>query len=223
VTGETDSIGRKGTMPTSIIKVGGSLLMLPDLPDRLRQLIDTVRANPPVAHDALVVRTAQHPIAIVVGGGTAANVVRDWDSTHRLNPDASHWLAVDSLSLTAEFIATLLPEAVLADSRDSADRAFESNRLAIVVPRRILEAIARSIGDDLPHNWDVTTDSIAAWIAIHWQADELVLAKSIDVPETASQVADAVDGFFETLRPQLSAVRWCNLQAAPTAVSDWAL
>ena len=58
----------------------------------------------------------------------------------------------------------------------------------------------------LPHSWDVTSDSIAAWASIQLHATELILLKSCDVSETT--VAELtglgiVDAYLPTLNPQL--------------------
>ena len=47
----------------------------------------------------------------------------------------------------------------------------------------------------MPHNWDVTSDSIAAWIAAASGAHELVLVK----PRGAS--GDVVDSWFTRVLP----------------------
>ena len=70
---------------------------------------------------------------------------------------------------------------------------------------------------------DVTSDSIAAWIAIHWPAEELILAKSTEYtgslmvdgtgPETSP--SGFVDSWLQTLVPQLPVVSWCNLRGDP--------
>jgi aspartokinase-like uncharacterized kinase len=56
--------------------------------------------------------------------------------------------------------------------------------------------------DPLPHSWDVTSDSIAAWVAGAVGARRLVLIKP---PNAAG--GDLVDGYFSrALPPQLTTV-----------------
>ena len=63
----------------------------------------------------------------------------------------------------------------------------------------------------LPHSWDVTSDSIAAWASIQLHATELVLLKSCDVPETSvTQLAELgiVDAHLPNLNHQLQKFRF---------------
>jgi hypothetical protein len=52
-------------------------------------------------------------------------------------------------------------------------------------------------GDPLPHTWDVTSDSIAAWVAGTIGADRLVVVKSPGAP-----ARDAVDDYFLRACPE---------------------
>jgi aspartokinase-like uncharacterized kinase len=53
--------------------------------------------------------------------------------------------------------------------------------------------------DPLPHSWEVTSDSLAAWIARALGASRLVLVK----PPDAEPSTDLVDGYFERVRGNL--------------------
>jgi aspartokinase-like uncharacterized kinase len=58
--------------------------------------------------------------------------------------------------------------------------------------------------DPLPHSWDVTSDSIAAWVAGQVGSRRLVLVKppgSAGADAVAGAGADAVDAYFATARP----------------------
>jgi 5-(aminomethyl)-3-furanmethanol phosphate kinase len=53
------------------------------------------------------------------------------------------------------------------------------------------------VADPLPHSWDVTSDSIAAWVAGSLGARQLVLVK----PPGAERLDEAVDPYFARARP----------------------
>ncbi|MFQ3593970.1 MAG: uridylate kinase [Gemmataceae bacterium] len=70
-----------------VVKVGGSLLDLPDLAKRLQPW---------------------RPALFVVGGGAMADAVRSLHRIHRLPEEVSHWLALRTCTLHAHFLAHLL-------------------------------------------------------------------------------------------------------------------
>lgn len=184
-------------MATSVIKIGGSVLALPDLSSRLLHLL---RQFP--GEDLL----------LVIGGGHVTNVVREWDQVHRLGDEAAHWLAIESLGLTARLVAHLI-DAQLIRTRDEAAACWNRNQVAIADVSACVRMLESGSALDLPHSWDATSDSIAAWIAAEWPADRLVLVKSIDLSGPLDELArrGSVDAAFPTLAARLKQVLWCNL------------
>lgn len=178
-----------------VAKVGGSLYDLPDLRDRLRSWL----AN---AGDCRVL--------LIPGGGAAANVVRQLDTTHRLGAESAHWLALRMLAVNAEFLSTLL-DARVVDSPDEAAEHLVS----------ILDAHAFCQADEsrpgaMAHSWDVTSDSIAARVAAIANAS-LVLLKSAELPESASWFDAAQSGLVDANFAAITArygidVTWINLR-----------
>lgn len=197
-------------MKTCIVKVGGSLLPLPDLAIRLRTMfaaLDTDR------------------IFVVCGGGEAAGLVRHWDLMHRLDEGVAHWLAIDSMSLTASLLARLLPDAALVSDRRSAENSVSKGGIAILVPRLILDELHDGPRKPLPVGWDCTSDSIAGWIATQWKVDSIVLAKSVDSPTECSMSSEselsAVDAYFDTIVKGQLPVYWCNVRTNPESIVSW--
>lgn len=182
-------------MSVTLIKVGGSLLSMPDLAVRLEQLIDSL---------------VSQQILLVVGGGPAADVVRDWDQVHRLSSETSHWLAIDALSLTSRLLQQLVAKTALARTPADVAEAWAAGFIPILVPRPWIEFFEHQHGVELPRDWSVTTDSIAAWLAACWPAQELILAKSVPAP--LDGCSDAVDEFFPRLSDRLPSIRWVNLR-----------
>jgi 5-(aminomethyl)-3-furanmethanol phosphate kinase len=196
-------------MRTVIVKVGGSLLTLSDLPERLRTMINVIAAD---------------RVMIVAGGGEAADVVRGWDEIHRLDVEVSHWLAIDSMGLTAMLLAGLLPEAVLAKDQKSAGFHTRGGTMVILEPRSILDEMPGETMATLPVGWDCSSDSIAAWIASRWKVDSLVLAKSVDMPmadTNSTKSSGVVDACFNSVVGSDLPVYWCNIQRSPDRVELW--
>ena len=147
-----------------VVKVGGSLFDLPDLRARLRDFLATLE-------DANVL--------LVPGGGAMADAVRAFDRVHRLGEEASHWLAIQAMSLNGWFLQSLLPESRMVDGIGSLAYASGSDASRW----RVLDAFPFFLADDmrpdhLPHCWQVTSDSLAARAAVLAQACELILLKS---------------------------------------------
>ena len=194
-----------------VYKLGGSLLSCSDLAARLRAVFQQ--------------RPGDRSL-IVVGGGAAADIVRDWSRVHALSEDAAHWLALRSLSLNRALVRNLLPEAREVSSRAAAEsRWSEGNRpLLLDVEACLREAESRD-HSPLPHRWDVTSDSIAAWIAARWDADELVLLKSTSLPAelTLDEAIrlELVDPFFRHLANEMPRVSWCNLRDEAASIVTW--
>ncbi len=185
--------------PTAIIKLGGSLLDLPDLAQRLDQL----RAE-----------WGPRPL-LLVGGGAAANLVREWDQQHQLGEDRAHWLALDSLVLTARLLESLWPPARLAH-REEFEVAWQQDRFPLVIAREWFDAAAMSEAATPPPTWHTTTDTIAAWIAALTNAESLWLLKSVACPDSLALATqfELVDPQFAQWTPPGTPIRWVNLREA---------
>lgn len=186
--------------PLRVIKLGGSLLAWPDLRDAFRQW----RATLPPARDLLL-----------IGGGGAADWIREIDRVHALGDDAAHRLAIQSMLLNAEIAAQVWPEARWC----SALRDVETTHgplLLILSPWPALSDDEQGrFGEPLPHSWEVTSDSIAAWIATALHAHELVLVKPTlprSEDTSAAREEGYVDGYFCHASRSVPNIRAVNLR-----------
>jgi aspartokinase-like uncharacterized kinase len=183
--------------PLRIVKVGGSLYDLPDLPSRLGGWLGPTRT------------------LLVPGGGPTAEAIRMLDRVHALGEEAAHWLALRALSVNAHFLARLLPGTPIIPSLP---RCMDAGSWFI------LDAYAFLQEDDarpgaLPHCWSVTSDSLAVRVAVCAEARELVLLKSV-APAPGERWDGMVDPYFaEALRQaQALQVRIVNLrQCGPSS------
>lgn len=133
----------------------------------------------------------QRAVVVVPGGGPFADAVRDVDRRVGLSDEAAHWMAVLGMDQYAWLLASCLSGARLVTDASQIARAAEGGRLPVLAPYRWLRE-----ADPLPHTWDVTSDSIAAWIAGALGAARLVLVK----PPGAAGV-NLVDPYFDRARP----------------------
>jgi aspartokinase-like uncharacterized kinase len=184
-----------------VMKVGGSLFDLPDLPRRLTAVLDSHRTR------------CTH-LVVLVGGGPAADFIRALDRRFALGDRAAHDLALHSLDLTAHALAALLPGLVVVDELSALDRAWSRAETPVLAPRRVLDAIGPP---HLPASWSVTSDAIAARLAVHLGAAELVLLKSTPLPPGIDRRAAAALGLVDPLFPDVSRylprVVYVNLRA----------
>jgi aspartokinase-like uncharacterized kinase len=171
-----------------VVKVGGSLYDLPDLSPRLRRWL--------ADH-------APRATIVVPGGGPPTNAVRDLDRIHHLGEETSHWLALRALSLNARLLRALLGRAEVAWSVPQCRRRWTAGAVPIISPWEFCRGDDRRPGA-LPHTWAVTSDSVAARVAVVAGAEELVLLKS--APQPAGDVAVwAETGYVDPWLPRVLA------------------
>jgi hypothetical protein len=183
----------RGTPPQrpAILKFGGSLLSRPNWPAELRDLL------------AILGR----PTTVVVGGGRLVDALRELDATSPRPAALMHRLAIDCMGVTAQMVASAagLPLAAVP-TRDSQPVVLDAPGW--------LGSAGRA--DRLPVGWHVTSDSIAASVAIE-HALGLVLAKSVPppCPDDLTELAARgwIDGHLPALAADLASLGW----AAPGA------
>ncbi len=153
----------------TVVKLGGGCLAQP-------------------AHFEMVLRAlASTPrLLIVPGGGPFADTVRTIDNRIGLDDGAAHWMAILGMDQMAYLIASRLPSAIVVESLDDIAAACREGRQPVLAPSRWLRA-----ADPLPHSWEVTSDSIAAWVAGAVAATRLVLIKPV-----GARGAEIVDPWF---------------------------
>lgn len=171
-----------------VLKVGGSLLDWSALPDRLGPL--------------LVDRQPKNCV-ILVGGGRVVDAIRDLDRAHGLDQDRAHALAIRALDLTAHILADLIPATRVVERLADLPPAWSQGLIPILAPRHWLVEDDRS-PDALPHHWDVTSDAIAARLAVRLQSPELVLLKSAPCPDPCDRELAARLGLVDPAFPEVS-------------------
>jgi len=161
-----------------VVKVGGSVLQ--DV-----EAFDAVLA-------ALRAGAQLRRLLIVPGGGPFADAVREVDRRLGLSDSTAHWMAVLAMDQYAHLIASRLAGAALVAEPREIAAALEAGDIPVLAPSRWLRA-----ADPLPHSWDVTSDSIAAWVAGLVGARALVLVK----PPGTQPTDAAVDPYFARALP----------------------
>lgn len=109
-----------------------------------------------------VLRASGRPLFIVPGGGMFADMVRKC----RVDEESAHWMAIASMEQYGWFIAS--------HGIQSTAHLETPDRPVVFLPYCSLRQ-----HDPLPHSWEVTSDSIAAWVADFLGLD-LLLLKLVD-------------------------------------------
>ncbi len=167
------------------VKVGGSLM------DDVSSVIATLKAaseSPDCAFEKIIV---------IPGGGIFADEIRGMNT----DDDTAHWMAILAMEKFGYLISALgvyavdgltdcLPEISHGDcncnndgvSACNSNSANRGGKLILLLPYRFMREY-----DPLPHSWDITSDSIAAWAASklsEMPGDDvrvsLLLLKSVD-------------------------------------------
>jgi dihydroneopterin aldolase len=111
---------------------------------------------------------------IVPGGGPFADCVRDAQNYMRFHDAAAHRMAVLAMEQYAIACASSFPDLLLL-SDEAELRLIGAGRIGFWLPSRMALS-----ADDLPENWQVTSDSLAAWLALRLDTTVLVVVKSVD-------------------------------------------
>lgn len=135
---------------------------------------------PHVADLAQVFCQSQRPLLIVPGGGRFADEVR----ALTLPEDDAHWSAIRMMDRYGTYISTF--------GVPTTDQISISKTTRVLLPYRCTRHF-----DPLPHSWDVTSDTIAAWVACRLGLDLLVL-KSLDGILVNGTLAGIISGRVET-------------------------
>jgi len=109
-----------------------------------------------------ILKGAGRPLLVVPGGGPFARLVRSMN----LPDEPAHWMAILAMDQFGWFLA--------AGEIPVTNEVGIPRRMEILLPYRVL-----CERDPLPHTWNVTSDTIAAWVASELGIDLLIL-KSVD-------------------------------------------
>jgi hypothetical protein len=175
-----------------VVKVGGGLLAADGALDRVCA--------------ALGSRGATGPVVVVPGGGPFADTVRTFERQVGLSADAAHWMALLAMDQYAYVLAERIPGAELVEDSGGLAAALARGRPAVLAPFRWLRN-----ADVLPHGWEATSDSVAAFVAGALDATRLVLVKP------AETMTEPVDRAFASVVPAglpVAIVGWSRLEEA---------
>ncbi|MGQ9366481.1 amino acid kinase family protein [Azospirillum sp. ST 5-10] len=144
-----------------VVKIGGSLAAGP------HTLRDWLRA----------VEAGRRRAVVVPGGGPFADAVRAAQAALGFDDSTAHRMALLAMEQYGAALCALAPGFVPAATPDDMVRARRDGLVPVWAPSALALAAA-----EIPHRWEVTSDSLAAWLAGRLDAEALVLVKSAPRP-----------------------------------------
>lgn len=140
-----------------VVKIGGSLLGEAELARWLE----------------IFVKYSDGKVVIVPGGGIFADAVRDAQQLSNISDAAAHELALLAMDQFGLLLAGMNPELATASSElEIAERGWQHRGIVWLPSKMVLadECVLR--------NWEVTSDSLSAWLANKLGAEQLILVKA---------------------------------------------
>jgi aspartokinase-like uncharacterized kinase len=154
-------VSAQARLPCIVAKLGGSLAADASLANWLRWL----------AHEGSARFVA------VPGGGPFADAVRAAQQRWRLSEDVAHAMAIGAMEQFGRMLCGIELGSMPCSTLDQIEQAWSGGRLPVWMPVRLMEQ-----DQELERTWDVTSDTIAAWLANSLGADGLLLVKSCELP-----------------------------------------
>jgi dihydroneopterin aldolase len=145
---------------TTVIKLGGSHAFAP----HLQAWLDAI------SHCA-------GRVVVVPGGGPFADAVRDAQPRMGFDDCAAHHMALLAMEQYACALANIEPAWVMAHSLTRIRTALGRAQVPVWCP---VQMVLRA--KDIPWSWQVTSDSLAAWLAAKLGARRMLLVKHLTAP-----------------------------------------
>lgn len=125
-------------------------------------------------------------LVVVPGGGEFADLVRAIDSRFVLDSRVTHRMAVLGMDQYGLLLSTLIPKSRIALSLTTVPALSGSRHVVVLLPSRLVLR-AKS----LDASWEITSDSIAAYVAGRLRTAKLVLVTNVDGVFTSDPRIDA--------------------------------
>jgi 5-(aminomethyl)-3-furanmethanol phosphate kinase len=164
-----------------VVKLGGSLAFAPALTDWLAALA-----------------SGGGRAVLVPGGGPFADQVREAQRRMPFDDATAHRMALLAMEQYGLMLCGLHPALRPAKSRAEIARLRRQGLVPVWLPS------AMALGQpEIEESWDVTSDSLAAWLAGTLGLRHLMLVKSAPPPEPATAERLAASGYIDPMLPAL--------------------
>ena len=168
-----------------VVKLGGSLANSEELPHWL-EVIATAGAG---------------KVVLVPGGGPWADEVRAAQKREGFDDRVAHRKALRAMEQYGRLLAATRPEIRSCGRHRGNSRGLEIGQVPVWMPYEMVVA-----DPSIPESWEVTSDSLAAWLADKLNASGLLLAKAFAIHEPQPHIEEMVRrGWVDSCFPQFTA------------------
>lgn len=147
---------------TALFKIGGKIL------DDFENLKYTISQLSQLYNDKVLDK-----IVIIPGGGTFANFIRKIYSELKFTEEIAHWMGIISMNYNGLDLNKKFPNLSVIENFEILKE--KQKIFCVFLPYEFLKE-----NDNLPHSWDVTSDSISLFIAKKLGLNECYLIKDVD-------------------------------------------
>ena len=134
-------------------------------------------------------------VVIVPGGGPFADAVRAAQQRMGFDDHAAHHMAILAMEQFGRALISLHDRLTPADTATAIHERLAANLVPVWMPARMVLA-----DDGISPSWDITSDSLAAWLAGRIGANRLFLIKHIKLRSGRVRCNDLVaDGVVDKL------------------------
>ena len=163
----------------TVVKVGGSFCRFP----RLAEMVAALEAG------------AGRTI-VVPGGGPFADCVRAEQKRVGFDDATAHRMALLAMAQFGFVLASFSPVLVPACGVEEVRKALADGKVPVWLPLQLIEG-----HPDVPETWNMTSDSLAAWLAGRLGARRLLFVKRVSTPPSMKAADLVTEGILDPLVP----------------------
>ncbi|MFX1363562.1 MAG: hypothetical protein ACFFCE_11130 [Promethearchaeota archaeon] len=147
---------------TALFKIGGKIL------GEFENLKSTISQLKSLFEEKIIQK-----IIIIPGGGTFANFIRKVYTELKFTEEIAHFMGIISMNYNGLELSRNFPDIEVIENFSKLKKI--SNTISIFLPYEYFKE-----HDNLPHSWDVTSDSIAIHLAKELELSECYLIKDVE-------------------------------------------
>ncbi|MDX3924559.1 MAG: dihydroneopterin aldolase [Shinella sp.] len=161
-----------------------------------------------------VLSTVTLPLIIVPGGGPFADQVRAAQQQLHFSDQAAHHMAILAMDQFGMVVADRSPRFRPARTSEEIAGILEERAVPVWLPSTMTRD-----APDIPQSWDVTSDSLAAWLARRLGAARLLLIKQVDPRFPEDRLDALVDsGIVDAMLPHMLGENTSLYVAGPSSL-----